>query len=333
MIIPLAIVLGMQVKSPAMQDFEELRRHYRDLLEKGDRYLLSKPPPDFRVDDTSSKAFESIAQKEKKTPKALKSWVLALVTAKPNFDRESKLIDKILGMKVTTADEEEFGLYWGRLIAEFADTFEARDKLPKVFDPFLAGSKSKVTTASLLLMKANTMSDILDIKWDVYNRLVEQYPGTLAAKGAREIILRKKHLQPGDVFPDFVSKDSKGEKFQLTKLRGKVVVLEFWANWCPSCQRTIPIMQGVEKTFDGQNVEFIGINSDGDASVVRELEAKYNITHRNLVDGSPAGPISISYNIMAWPSFIVIGKDGKVVFRSAGIDADGMTKAIAEALK
>ena len=172
-----------------------------------------------------------------------------------------------------------------------------------------------------------------DVKWDIYNRLVADYPGTSASSEARRILLRKKNLQRGDLFPDFISKDSDGQKFQLSNLQGKVVVLEFWANWCPSCQRTIPVMQRVEKTFAGQNVEFVGVNSDGDAPVVKEIQAKWGITTRTLVDGSPSGPISVRYAIMAWPSFFVIGKDGRVVFRSSGIDAGGMTSAITEALK
>ena len=183
------------------------------------------------------------------------------------------------------------------------------------------------------MQKASWLDDTNDFKWEIYDRLVNDYAGTDAAKEARSIILKKKHLEAGDDFPDFVSKDSDGKKFQLSNLRGKVVVLEFWANWCPSCQRTIPVMQGVEKEFANQPVEFIGINSDGDAPVVKELQAKWGMTTRTLVDGSPSGPISVRYAIMAWPSFFVIGKDGKVVFRSSGIDAEGMTRAIREASK
>lgn len=329
MIIPLTIALGSQFSKPLDIQFAEVSKQYDQFMH---RQTFAYDPM-FRVNQDLSTRFEKIAINAGKSPIALRAWTLALLSVKPSVARETVLLGRVTSMKAATEPDAVFALKWGIYFSQWIHSFETRESIPKVFDPYLQGNKSKGTSASLLLLKANSMNDILDLKWDVYNRLVEQYAGTDAAKKAREIILKKKHLEPGDMFPDFVSKDSDGEKFQLSKLRGKVVVLEFWANWCPSCQRTIPIMLGVEKEFAGQNVEFVGINSDGAAPTVKELEAKYNITHRNLVDGSPAGPISISYNIMAWPSFIVIGKDGRVVFRSAGIDADGMTKAIKVAAK
>ncbi len=333
MIIPLAIVLGFhaQGKTPDLEtQLERVEAAYQPFKPGADP-LLS--PQGTRSNASISAKFEAIAVKAGTHPIAVEAWIMALISAPKNLQRENHLIDKILLTK--TVGQKQFARVFPYVVfmTTASSFFETGARVLKVVDLLVAKAPSKDLGSALLIFKANSMDDTNELKWDVYNRLVEQYPGTLAAKEAREIILRKKHLQPGDVFPDFISKDSKGEKFRLTKLRGKVVVLEFWANWCPSCQRTIPIMQGVEKTFDGQNVEFIGINSDGDASVVRELEAKYNITHRNLVDGSPAGPISISYNIMAWPSFFVISKDGKVAYRSSGIDADGMTKAISDALK
>ena len=336
MIIPLAMVMGSLIQTktlPIDWRFSNAEERFRRQLEAGDRYLLSTPPPDYPADYDWSKQFEDIALKAGKTPIALKAWTLSLVTTKHNLARENKLIDQILACKVPSEDSITFVTYWGRLISGRASEFPSRDRLPKVFDPYLQGSKSKASTASILFLKATTMSDVVDLKWDVYNRLVEQYPGTDGAKQARLILLKKKNLQRGDEFPDFISKDSDGKKFQLTELRGKVVVMEFWANWCPSCQRTIPVMQGVEKTFAGKPVEFIGINSDGDSPVVKELQAKWGMTTRTLVDGSPTGPISTRYAIMAWPSFFVIGKDGKVVYRSAGIDAEGLTAAINEVSK
>ncbi|MEI8282070.1 MAG: TlpA disulfide reductase family protein [Armatimonadota bacterium] len=336
MIIPLAIIIGLQAPIVKLTPLERRFLQAEDLFRHevtGDRYMLSKAPPDYPADEATSKDFEDIAVQAGKTTLAIKAWTLALISSKPNLGRENKLMDHIVTLKVTTDDQRVFGLFWAQVLASSANKFQARDRLPKVFDPFIQGSNSKATTSSMLLYKAQSMPDILDLKWDVYNRLVEQYSGTEGAKRARAILLSKKNLQRGDEFPDFISKDSDSKKFRLSEMRDKVVVLEFWANWCPSCQRTIPVMQGVEKEFAGQPVEFIGINSDGDAPVVKEIQAKWAMTTRTLVDGSPTGPISTRYAIMAWPSFFVIGKDGKVVFRSSGIDADGMTKAIKEASK
>ena len=331
MILPLAIILGLPRK------VVDLEKQFKDLNSKYEQSLGAKGDLTFasgvnRVNAKMSKEFEAIAVAAGKSPLAIKAWTITLFSGQKDAARENRILD-VLTKSFIGHERLDYLVKVIPFLVDFKSTFAASSRLAGLSELILLKSPHKVIRAPLLLAKANRMDDILDLKWDVYNRLVEQYPGTDAAKEARTIILRKKHLQPGDVFPDFVSKDSDGKRFQLTEYRGKVVVLEFWASWCPSCERTIPIMQGVEKQFADQNVVFVGVNSDGGAQMVKDLEVKYNMTHRNLVDGSPSGPISIAYNIMAWPSFIVIGKDGKVVFRSAGIDADGMTRAIAEALK
>jgi thiol-disulfide isomerase/thioredoxin len=331
MIVSLSIVLGLSSKVVDLEkQFKELNSRYEQSLGvKGELKFASGVN---RVNAKMSKDFETIAVAAGKSPLAVKAWTITLFSGQKDLARENRILD-VLTKSFISHERLDYLVSTIPIFTDFKSTFATSSRIAGLSELILQKSPHKSIRAPLLLAKANRMDDILDLKWEVYNRLVEQYPGTEAAKEARTIILRKKHLQPGDLFPDFVSKDSDGKRFQLTEYRGKVVVLEFWASWCPSCERTIPIMQGVEKQFADQNVAFVGVNSDGGAQMVKDLEAKYKMTHRNLVDGSPAGPISIAYNIMAWPSFIVIGKDGKVVFRTAGIDADGMTKAIAEALK
>ncbi len=331
MIIPLTIVLSLK------GNFVDLEKQLKDLNSRYEQSLGVKGELKFasgvnRVNAKMSKEFESIATAAGKSPLAIKAWSLALFSGQRDSTRENRILD-VLTKSFIGHDRLDYFVKVIPFLVDFKSTFAASSRLAGLSELILQKSPHKAIRAPLLLAKANKMDDILDLKWDVYNRLVEQYAGTDAAAEARTIILRKKHLQPGDLFPDFVSKDSDGKRFQLTEYRGKVVVLEFWASWCPSCERTIPIMQGVEKQFADQNVAFVGVNSDGGAQMVKDLEAKYQMTHRNLVDGSPSGPISIAYNIMAWPSFIVIGKDGKVVFRSAGIDAEGMTEALKRALQ
>ena len=331
MIIPVAIAIGLQSKTLDLVGwFNDLNSRYEQSLGvKGELKFASGVN---RVNAKMSGEFESIATAAGKSPLAIKAWSMALFSGQKDAARENRILD-VLTKSFIGHERLDYLVKVIPFLVDFKSTFASSSRIAGLSELVLQKSPHKSVRAPLLLDKANRMDDILDLKWEVYNRLVEQYPGTDAAAEARTIILRKKHLQPGDLFPDFVSKDSDGKRFQLTEYRGKVVVLEFWASWCPSCERTIPIMQGVEKQFADQNVVFVGVNSDGGAQMVKDLEGKYNMTHRNLVDGSPSGPISIAYNIMAWPSFIVIGRDGKVVFRSAGIDADGMTRAIAEALK
>ena len=331
MIIPLAIVIGLQKQPTLDQRLNGVKQSYdRIIMQRAEPKLVADGT--FRYDDKSSKEFEIIGLAAGKTSIGIDALSCALLACPKDAARESRILDRIMSGFIKS---EKFFIFSSQ-IPEFVRmkaSFGNPSRIAALPDQVLQKSSSKSVKAPLLIWKANNMPEISDLRWDVYNRLIEEYAGTPAAFEARLRILERKNLKTGDHFTDFVSKDSEGKKFQLSNLRGKVVVLEFWANWCPSCQRTIPVMQGVEKEFAGQPVEFIGINSDGDAPVVKEIQAKWGMTTRTLVDGSPTGPISTRYAIMAWPSFFVIGKDGKVVFRSSGIDADGMTRAIKEASK
>jgi thiol-disulfide isomerase/thioredoxin len=331
MIIPLAITFVAYAQQTSLATkLSTTENSYRQWLRQGKaavRYDSANP----RVNVGDSIEFEALARLAGKEPIATKAWVLSLVSGKKDLARENRILDQIFAAKVIDRNQFANVSLWSKQIFFYRDTFAARTRAAKVIDLIIQKAPSKRQQAELLLDKADIMSAVEDVKWDIYNRLVADYAGTPASSEARRILLRKKNLQRGDLFPDFISKDSDGKTFRLTELRGKVVVLEFWANWCPSCQRTIPVMQGVEKQFAGQPVEFIGINSDGDSPVVKEIQAKWGMTTRTLVDGSPTGPISTRYAIMAWPSFFVIGKDGVVVYRSAGIDAEGLTNAISQA--
>ena len=333
MIILLAIVLGLHIQGKPLSLQKRFQVALHEYLEPSKPVPVARKGKYLRISPESSAEFESIAKESGSKPLAIEAWALALVSSAKDLARENQLLDRVLAAKTFSKDQFKVIYLFAEEFSHRANTFAASSRVVKILDLLMKSAPTKNECAELLLFKADAMADTSDLKWDVYNRLVEQYGGTPASSSAHNILIRKKNLQAGDQFPDFISKDSNGQKFQLSNSRGKVVVLEFWANWCPSCQRTIPVMQGVEKEFSGQNVEFVGVNSDGDASVVKEIQAKWGMTTRTLVDGSPSGPISVRYAIMAWPSFFVIGKEGKVVFRSSGINAPGMTAAIRDALK
>ena len=240
MIIPLAIVIGLQGhEKPAALEKRLLKAEglYASYLKKADTSFSR----DIRTNATLSSEFESIARQAGKQPIAIEAWTLALVSGRKEVQRENLLLDQILPTKLIRQDQYKVLYPYAEDILRWTKTFMSETRVLKVVDLLVERAPSKEQGSKLLLEKANWLDDTNDLKWDVYNRLVDQFAGTQAASEARTILLRKKHLQPGDQFPDFISKDSNGQPFRLSMLRGKVVVLEFWANWCPSCQRTIPV--------------------------------------------------------------------------------------------
>ncbi|HTU48741.1 MAG TPA: redoxin domain-containing protein [Bryobacteraceae bacterium] len=108
---------------------------------------------------------------------------------------------------------------------------------------------------------------------------------------------------------DFVLKDLDGELVRLNDLRGKIVVLDFWATWCPPCRAELPTINKLAGQLREKNVVFLGINDEG-ASTVKSFNKKHQYTFTTLEDTNRK--IHRAYQATAIPSVFVIGRDGVI---------------------
>ncbi len=128
-------------------------------------------------------------------------------------------------------------------------------------------------------------------------------------------------VEVGDIAPDFSITDSDGKTHTLVEHKGKLVVLDFWATWCPHCRRAMPSMQQLHDDYAERGVEIFGINCRERSSTidpvafVREQGYDYPV----LID---SGEIAARYRVQGIPAFFVIGPDGKVLYRTSGFSDD-----------
>ncbi|MDZ4752911.1 MAG: TlpA disulfide reductase family protein [Phycisphaerae bacterium] len=125
--------------------------------------------------------------------------------------------------------------------------------------------------------------------------------------------------------PDFALKDTDGKTVELSDLRGKVVVIEFWATWCAPCMSAIPTIASVVKDA-GSDVVFLAINVDDNESakhIQSFLRAK-KLDVRALVRGKET---SKKYDVGPIPHSVVIGRDGKIVGKHVGFNNERAFKA------
>ena len=117
--------------------------------------------------------------------------------------------------------------------------------------------------------------------------------------------------------PDFSFTSLSGEQIALEGLRGKVVVLDFWATWCPPCVDSVPSLRNLHKKFakDGSFV-LIGISSDGDQDVWREFTTKNKMIWPQYLDSDRR--LMRAYRVSAFPTYVVIDHEGIVRFQSEG---------------
>src|SRR5574344_2254098 len=84
-------------------------------------------------------------------------------------------------------------------------------------------------------------------------------------------------LKVGTLAPDFTLTSSKNEEIKLSDYKGKYVVLDFWASWCPDCQADTPNIVNAYQQFKDKGISFIGISFDTDKTTWTNAIAKYNI--------------------------------------------------------
>jgi thiol-disulfide isomerase/thioredoxin len=115
------------------------------------------------------------------------------------------------------------------------------------------------------------------------------------------------------------------EPLTLEQLRGKTVVLEFWATWCPPCRKTIPQRTRLFEAYKDKGVVFVSLTNETKETVepfVRKMEAPYPIG-----GGSPSGK---AYNVQGMPQVYLIDPSGRIVWE--GSPLDGLEAALKQQL-
>jgi thiol-disulfide isomerase/thioredoxin len=110
--------------------------------------------------------------------------------------------------------------------------------------------------------------------------------------------------------PDFTLKTLEGGEIALSRLRGKVILLDFWATWCRPCRESIPHLIQLHKTYQKNGLEVIGMNVDrGNMDTVRHFMKSMEIPYPIAV--APEN-MERSYGVTGLPTTILIDKQGKI---------------------
>ncbi|MBY6051611.1 TlpA disulfide reductase family protein [Cytobacillus firmus] len=120
-------------------------------------------------------------------------------------------------------------------------------------------------------------------------------------------------LEKGSLAPDFELADMEGNPVKLSDYRGKAVLLNFWASWCPPCRAEMPHMEKLYKKYKDKKFDILAVNltntekNNGDAEkFVKELGLTFKIPM------DVKGTVGADYNIMAYPTSYFIDSDGVI---------------------
>ncbi len=116
--------------------------------------------------------------------------------------------------------------------------------------------------------------------------------------------------------PAWQLKDLEGREVTLEQYKGKVVIVDFWATWCPPCRAEMPVYVNLYKKFADRGLVIVGISLDAQGpGVVRKFVDSMGITYP-IVMGDDE--VAAAYGIQAIPSTFVVSRDGRILHSKVG---------------
>ena len=124
-------------------------------------------------------------------------------------------------------------------------------------------------------------------------------------------------IEPGLPAPDFSLPVLGGEaKLSLGSLRGKVVLLNFWATWCKPCEDEMPAMERLYRSLAGTDFELVAVSVDEDPAAVVSFVKRLGLSFPVLWDSTQS--VTADYQTFRFPESLLVGRDGVVLERYVG---------------
>lgn len=220
----------------------------------------------------------------------------------------------------------------------------------KGFDAILAAHPGEKTEelSQVLAVEASLYATVLgnpEKAVQLIKRAKAEFPATQLGRQADEIVASlekqaasgqlERSLAVGTVFPEFAEKDTAGRPLVLKDYRGEVVLIDFWATWCPPCREEIPNVVETYQKRHAQGFEIIGVSLDkeGTAEKLAAFTQEHGMSWPQFFDGKFwANKLAVQYGVNSIPMTYLLDREGKIIgknLRGAELDA-AVAKALAQ---
>ena len=140
-----------------------------------------------------------------------------------------------------------------------------------------------------------------------------------APAGLSEVILKQLRVEAFSKSvpaPDFSLEDARGNLLRLRDLRGKVVLLNFWATWCPSCNLEMASMEALHRKLSEQGLVIVAVNFREEPEAVNSYLHKHGLSFRVVLDRD--GETFSRYETWSLPTSYLIGRNGNLLGKVIG---------------
>jgi thiol-disulfide isomerase/thioredoxin len=209
----------------------------------------------------------------------------------------------------------------------------------KEFDALLEKYKAEKTdeVANILAMKAKLYAQVLDNEAkaeELQQQLLRDFPDTETAVMFKRQEAAKKirdGLVHGATFPDFNEQDLAGKPLSIAGIKGKVVLVDFWATWCGPCVGELPNVLAAYQKHHADGFEIIGISLDQDRQKLENFIKQKGMTWPQYFDGKGwENKLAQTYGVNSIPATFLLDGQGKII--GSDLRGEALEAAVAKAL-
>lgn len=151
------------------------------------------------------------------------------------------------------------------------------------------------------------------------NFFSDNQSATVTTNPTTPVSTQSQSLDRGAPAPNFTLTDQNGETVQLSDYRGKKVILNFWATWCPPCRAEMPHMQEFHEDQDNNDVEIVAVNltaQDNGAEAIQSFIDEFGLTFTMPMD--ELGNVANTYQIRTVPTTYILNTKGEIAQKIVG---------------
>ncbi len=202
-----------------------------------------------------------------------------------------------------------------QILHEQTDVIESREKRLKIEMEFVKSHPNSIVSASILAVYATSWGK--EITSELFIKLSQENKESEYGKNISNYIKLNKNPKIGEEFVDFTMKDENGQSKKLSDLKGKSLLLEFWASWCGPCRKENPNLLQTYKRFHPGGFEIFAVSLDNDKDSWIKAIQEDSLTWHHVSDlKGDANAASLIYGVGGIPDNFLIDKNGIIVARN-----------------
>ena len=157
-----------------------------------------------------------------------------------------------------------------------------------------------------------------------YNTFTERVQNSFMGQNGRDDIIARKATGEGTEAPAFTLNDREGHPVALSSLRGRYVLLDFWASWCRPCRASMPHLKDLYAQYHGKGLEILGISTDSKVADWMQAVSEDDTPWIHVLDQG----VAEIYGVHAVPTFFLIDPEGIMVGKIDHDDLDGVLQRL-----